>query len=411
MRTATASALENATGGARSERHGWKTVIASSIGLAFGGSSLTILAFGAFIAPLDREFGWGVQAISLGAAIISVMIMIMSPIQGWLVDRFGSRRPVLIGIPIFAAALAAMYFLPGNIYAFYGAWVAISICALGVWPISYLRATAGWFDKNLGLALGVANAGIGVGAALVPVIVGYLISQYGWRSAFLGLACVALLVWPVAYLLLADPVRRAAGVFEGGDSFREAVRTRPFWIALLTFFLLGIFTSTMIVHQVRIFIDAGIPPATATAIPSAFGIALIIARLGTGWLLDHVKATVIMPVFLCGGIAAALIYASGPTVPLAIVGAVLAGLIVGAEFDVLSFIIPRYHGRKSFGKITGTIFAAFQIASAIGLVLVGISRTSQGNYTQALIAMAAICVVCAVLFLFLGPYRYQRPEN
>ncbi len=410
MSTAAASALENSTSVAHAERQGWKTVFAATIGLAFGGSSLTILAFGAFIAPLDREFGWGVQAISIGAAIISLMIMILSPIQGAIVDRFGSRRPVLIGIPCFAAALAAMYFLPGNIYAFYGAWVAVSICALGVWPIAYLRATAGWFDKRLGLALGVANAGIGIGAALVPLIVGYLIVNHGWRTAFLGLGCIALLVWPIAYIFLTDATRRAVGTAADGQTFREAARTRPFWIALVTFFLLGIFTSAFVVHQVRIFIDAGIPPATATAIPSAFGIALIIARLVTGWLLDRVRAAVLMPLFLFGGLLAAVIYARGPSLPEAVIGAALAGLIVGAEFDVLSFIIPRYHGRKSFGKITGTIFGAFQIASAIGLVLVGMSRQAQGSYGPAMYAMAGVCVLCAVLFTFMGPYRY-RPSS
>jgi len=164
----------------------------------------------------------------------------------------------------------------------------------------------------------------------------------------------------------------------------------------------------MIVHQIRIFLDAGIPPAVATAIPSAFGVALIVARLGTGWLLDRVRATVIMPIFLVGGVVAAVLYSQGPTPSQAIVGAVLAGLIIGAEFDVLSFMIPRYHGRKAFGKIAGVIFALFQLGSAIGVFAVGMSRAQTGSYTTPMLVVAGICLVCAVLFPLMGAYRYQR---
>jgi len=160
------------------------------------------------------------------------------------------------------------------------------------------------------------------------------------------------------------------------------------------------------VHQIRIFIDAGIPPAVATAIPSAFGIALIVARLGTGWLLDRVRATIIMPVFLIGGMAAALLYAYTPTAREAVVGAILAGLIVGAEFDVLSYMIPRYHGRKAFGKIAGSIFAVFQLGSAIGVFAVGAARAQTGSYTTPMLIVGGLCLLCAISFPFMGAYRY-----
>ncbi|MBN9080759.1 MAG: MFS transporter [Rhizobiales bacterium 62-17] len=402
----TAHAVKTSSGNA-----GWSTTLASTFGLSFGASSLTVLAFAAFMAPLQQEFGWRIPDIAIGASIISIMIMILSPIQGALVDKYGSRPLLLISIPIFAASLAAMYFLPNNLYVFYAAWVVISLCGLGCWPIAYLRATAGWFDRNLGLALGVANAGIGVGAALTPLIVGALISAYGWREAFVGLGILALLVWPVVYFFLAEPARDGAVAIGEGQDFWEAAKTRPFLVALGAFFLLGIFSGTMIVHQVRIFIDAGISPATATAIPSAFGIALIAARLGTGWLLDHVRASIVMAIFLTGGLITALLYAQGPSLTMAIIGTVLAGLIVGAEFDVLSYIIPRYHGRKSLGKIYGAIFAVFQFSSASAIYIAGASRQATGSYSLMMNVIAGICLICIVLFSMMGPYRYQRGKH
>ena len=387
---------------------GWSTVAASAFGLSVGPSCLTILAFGAFIAPLEREFHWGIAHIASGASIISIMMMILSPLQGILVDRLGGRRLILWSIPFFALSLCTMYLLPNSLPLFYLAWIIIPIFAIGVWPVSYLRTTSGWFDSNLGLALGCANAGVGVGTLLVPLVTASLISAYGWREAYLALGLIAFAAWPVVFLFLRDPVPGRTGTSFAGDSFAEAARTRPFWLISASFFLLGLFTTGLIIHQVRIFIDAGIRPATATAIPAAFGAAVILARLGTGWLLDRIAARVIVLALMACGIAAALLLTLGPGIPLAIFCAVLVGTVTGAEFDILSYIVPRYFGRRSFGKIYGLTFAVFQLSSAIGVAAIGASRVSFGTYTPALFVMAGVCIACAVMFWFTGPYRFRN---
>lgn len=76
-----------------------------------------------------------------------------------------------VGMAFGGSSLASMYFLSPSIIAFYFSLVLVSVCALGVWPITYLRATAGWFDTKLGIAMGIVNAGIGLGAALTPIVV------------------------------------------------------------------------------------------------------------------------------------------------------------------------------------------------------------------------------------------------
>ncbi|MBR0755291.1 MFS transporter [Bradyrhizobium jicamae] len=390
---------------------GWRTVVASAIGLSVGPSCLTLLAFGGFIAPLEAEFKWGVPAISLGASIISIMIVILSPIQGALVDRFGGRCLILWSVPVFAASLAAMFYLPNNIIMFYLAWIVIPICGLGVWPISYLRSTAGWFDQKLGLALGFCNAGIGVGTMLIPLITAYLIGVYGWREAYLGLALLALMAWPVAYFLLSDPVPGRGAIVLAGENVREAATSRPFWIASVAFFLLGVLTSSIVVHQTRVMIDAGIPPTTATSIPAVFGLALLLARVVVGWLLDRFSAGPIMTILLLGGIVATVLYARGPSVPEAIVAAALVGAITGAEFDVLSFMIPRYHGRKSFGKLYGLLYAIFQLGAAIGIAALGSSRGSFGSYALGMYVLAGVSFVTALLFMTLGPYKYGADSH
>lgn len=381
------------------------------IGLACGPSVLLVMSFGVFITPLDRAFGWGIPAIALGASILSITTMILSPVQGWLVDRFGGRRVILVSSPFFGLSLMAMYLLPDSLPVFYLAWVLIPLCGLGLWPASYLRLTAGWFERRLGLALGIANSGIGVGTVIVPIITAVLIGSFGWRVAYLGLGVIALIAFPVALLLLSEPSPRRAGVPAGGDTLRVAATQRVFWLVLAAFFLLGVVGSTIVVHQVRILLEAGIPPGVANLVPVALGLALIVARLATGWLLDRVAVSRVMSLYLVGGIVAVLLLATGPDIARALLAAALGGLLIGAEFDVLSYLIPRYFGRLAFGKIYGITFAAFQLASAITAYAVGVSRVSFGSYTPALLTMAGLCVICGGLFLVLGPYRYDAAHR
>lgn len=233
---------------------GWVTSLASMVGLSLGPSVLLVFCFGTFITPLHEEFGWSIASISAGAMIITIMLMFASIVQGRLVDRFGGRPLVLISIPILGPSFAALYFLPNNIWVFYAAWVVIAWCGLGVWPISYLKLTGMWFERRLGLAFGVANAGIGIGAALLPPFAVYLIANYGWRNAYLVLGLGATAVaWPIAFFFLKDSKNsvkheaQSTAVLHGMD-LKAAWKTREMKIIMVAFALLGAASGGILVH-------------------------------------------------------------------------------------------------------------------------------------------------------------------
>jgi len=395
---------------------GWVTTLASTIGLSLGPSVLLVFCFGTFITPLHKEFGWSIASISAGAMVISVMIMLTSIVQGRLVDRFGGRPMVLCSVPLLGLSFASLYFLPNNIWVFYAAWVVIAWCGLGAWPIAYLKLTGIWFERRLGLAFGVANAGIGIGAAILPPFAVYVITHYGWRNAYVALGLVAIAVtWPVAFLFLKDrkdsaPQKAQATAVLRGMDLKATWKTREMKTIVVAFSLLGAVTTSAIVHQSRVLIDLGMTPQAAGGLQATLGIALIFGRLCTGWLLDRIHASKIMAV-LCT-IAALALFGLGSGAPFdsAILCAAAVGFVVGAEFDVLSYIIPRYFGIKSFGAIYGVIFAAFQLFAALGIVAVGICRSTFGGYSQALFALAFLLIVCALCFKTLGAYRFASHE-
>ena len=153
MQTATTAPSE-------ASRNGILTTLGATIGLAFGPSVIANLTVTGYITPIEREFGWSRVDVSFAFTLVAYMIVIMSPLQGFLVDRFGPRRVVLTSIPLFALSLAAIFFTPANMAVYYVLWAIVPIAGLGLWPLGYLQAVTPWFDRKLGLALGCALAGL-----------------------------------------------------------------------------------------------------------------------------------------------------------------------------------------------------------------------------------------------------------
>ena len=401
---------------------GWRTVGASMFALALGPSAIIILCFGVFLPALHAQFGWPVSRIALGGSISSLAIMLLAPIQGWLTDRYGGRRVILVSLPIWAIGLAAMALLTPDIRIFYIACFLLPFMGLGVWPISYIKLVTSWFDRHLGLALGVTNVGLSLGAVALPLLLGTIFAHWGWRAAYLLLgAAVLLLVWPIAALSLRDGLRgrRATdarqpapigpapiGPAPIGIGFHEALRTRPFWIMLLSFPIVGAVSTGLLVHQSSILMAAGVTQGSAIALQAATGIGSAVARIAAGWLLDRVHVRIVAIGMFVVAAAACLLLASPQVARYAILAATLVGIVVGSEFDVLGMMIRRYQGMRTFGRIYGIIFSVFQLGAALGAALLAFGHTAGDSYGPALLVLAGFSIMGALLFLPLGRYRY-----
>src|SRR5690606_3938393 len=235
------------------------TTLGAMVGLARGPSVIAVLTISLYIPDIEREFGWTRVESSFAFTIVAYLIIAISPIQGFLVDRFGPRRVVLTSIPLFGLSLAALYFTPANLAVYYLLWGLVPIMGLGLWPLGYLQAITPWFDRKLGLSLGCANAGIGVGSTLLPLLViGPMIAAYSWREAILAVAALVLFVsWPVVAFCLREPTAesKAARRLEAaskafGMPFKEAVREPTFVMLNIVFFLLGLTATSLVSQQV-----------------------------------------------------------------------------------------------------------------------------------------------------------------
>jgi MFS family permease len=395
-------------------RSGMLTTLGATIGLAFGPSVIANLTVTGYITPIEREFGWSRVDVSFAFTLVAYMIVLVSPLQGWLVDRYGPRRVVLTSIPLFALSLAAIYFTPPNMAVYYALWALVPVLGLGLWPLGYLQAVTPWFDRKLGLALGCANAGIGVGSTLLPMfVIGPIIAAYSWRHAVLTLAVLVLVVsWPVVAYCLREPSaaevaarKQSAAARSFGLTFEQARREPTFWVLNLGFFLLGVTATSLVTQQAPLLQDAGWTPTETAQLQTTFGFGLLFARVAVGFIIDHIFAPRVLTTVSIGGAVACVLYALYPNV--GYVSALLIGFLLGAEFDVLAFLIKRYYGNVAYGRIYGVIFALFYLGSGIGIWgLPKIRELSGNDYDNGLYVAAAILVASAVLMAFMPKYRY-----
>ena len=129
-------------------KEGVMTTLGSTMGLAFGPSVIAILAISPFIPPIEAEFGWSRVQVSLAATIVSYMVVLVSPLQGFLVDHFGPRRVILTSIPLFALGLASLYWLPDNRAVYYTIWLSYPGSALACGPWVTCRRSASGLNVN-----------------------------------------------------------------------------------------------------------------------------------------------------------------------------------------------------------------------------------------------------------------------
>jgi sugar phosphate permease len=389
------------------------TTLGATVGLAFGPSVISTLTSGLYIPPIQKEFGWMRADVSFAFTIVAYMVVLMSPLQGFLVDRFGPRRVILTSIPLFGLSLAALYFTPPNMLVYYVLWGLTPVLGVGLWPIAYLQAVTPWFDRKLGLSLGCANAGIGLGSTLLPILViGPMIAHYSWRHALLALAVLVVLVsWPIVAFCLREPsvadaaaAKRRAAKRAFGIPFAEATRDKTFILLNVVFFLLGLTATSLSSQQVALLRDAGWTAAETTTLATTFGLGLLFARVAVGFVIDHVFAPRVMMTVSIGGAIACVLYATHPE--FGYISALLVGFLLGAEFDVLAFLIKRYYGSVAYGRIYGVIFGVFYLGSGIGISAFARLHDSYGNYHAALYAAAGVLVASAILLVMMPRYRY-----
>ena len=387
--------------------------------MALGAPTFLIYSFGVFIEPLSEGLQTGRGAVSLALSIGLLGNLVAGPLIGVLSDRYGARRMVLIGVVALALVLAG-FSLVQTVFHLYIASVLLVFLGAGTGPITYTKIIAAWFNKRRGLALGIALIGIGVGGALAPIVSQALIGEYGWRGAYKYLGLIVFLVsFPPLFFILRDRPPKAlnqtstaqttvqdASSAEDGLSVRQAIRTKEFWLLAVGFLIVAMGNSGGLVHLPPLLTDAGLTPERAALYAGLMGVGVTIGRAVGGYLLDIFHAPYVAICFLIGPFIAYSYFQSGIDPNWAFVPVLLFGIGIGAEFDVIPFLVTRYFGLKNFGVIYGINISTFSIGTGLGPAIMGFGYDKYGNYDTSIMVSMGALIVGSILISRLGKYRF-----
>ena len=387
------------TGGEFS-RH-WLLVLVCAAGIGVGVSALPFYTQGLFIEAWIADFGWTRAQASLGILGSTLALAAVLPFIGSIVDRYGLVTPVMISLLGLSAAYVLLGLFVQSIATFVILAMLQAILGSASSPLAYTRAINTVFNKQRGLALGVALSGAGVAATFGPTLISNAIDAFGWRGAYFAMALFTLVVGAVIVIVLSR--LNGAKTPENIDTeaaskdFKIAKASRTYWTIMAAIFCLSLGLGGLMIHFVPILLDLGLPTSAAVKIAGVIGIAVVLGRLLVGFAVDRIfapwVAIAILFTCICGVLALALL---GSTV--AVPAAFVIGFSVGAEVDLIGYLVARYFGIHAYGQIYSRQYSAFLIATGLSPVILGAVRDATGTYTASLFIAAAFMILSAALF-------------
>jgi len=375
-------------------------------------------SFGVFFKSIEGEFGLTRMVTSGVFSAHMALGCVVSIIGGWALDRYGPRTIIFL-MGLFAGLSLLLTSQAGSSWQLFVTYSLLLSIGTGPIYVVTMATILRWFDKRQGFALGIAGSGAGLGTLAIAPLATHLISNFGWRTAYLlmGLATL-LIVIPLSRLLSKGPSKIKAqpgGVKPGpGErslekagregstqlaefSLPQASRTRNFWLLGFIWLLYSFSLLLVLTHIVPHATDIGIPAMKAAAILSLIGGGNIAGRLLMGRISDSLgrKATAITCALLAAG-AIILLIGSQELWTLCLAG-IVCGFSFGGLDPSVTALIGDSFGLRNIGVIMGTLNIAWGIGAATGPAIGGLIFDVTNSYATAFSIGATAMLVVALL--------------
>jgi len=408
--------------------YGWY-IVAASIGLNFYLTMAFGLGFNVFFLPILQEFGWS-RALTSGAfSLRAVETGLLAPVVGVLVDRWGPRVVILLGVIIGGAGMIMLGFID-SLFTFYIAFLIASFGMSGAsHGVSWVAAVANWFQRMRGRALGIAMLGPVLGGPSV-VVIAVLEGLIGWRIATIILG-VGLWIVGIPLAMVARPRPEPYGYLPDGDKLEavsahnaeaqdqpldeatngytvaQAVRTQVFWVVVTLYALMFVGISGLMVHLIPLMEDLNYSTAQAASVLGLMFFLSGIGRIGSGVLSDVLDYRLVMGVLIAFQIIGLIvILVVGPgQYWLAVVFSLTFGIGFGGTVPLRPILMMKLFGARAFGTLQGLLQIGSVGAGVVGPLLYGWIFDSTGNYDLAILATLATILVTIPL-----TYQLRSPQ-
>ncbi|MFC1872945.1 MFS transporter [Chloroflexota bacterium] len=361
-------------------------------------------SFGVFFKSIEGEFELTRAATSSIFSTYMLFTVLFGVLGGWALDKYGPK-PVMLLTGFFAGLGLILTSQTSSLWQLYITYSLFFAIGSGIVFVATQSTVSKWFNKKRGLALGIAGSGAGLGTLVIPPLSAYLISNLDWRTAYLVLGILALvIVIPMSTLLKREPsvvgtlpdgvkpaslpIRQQDPANQGASqladlSVSEAVRTRSFWIFSFIRVLGSSGRFMILTHIVPHTTDIGFSTVEAATVLSLIGVAAIAGRILMGAVSDRIgyKLTAIICSAIKTVAMVGVIWAN--ELWMLYLFAIFFGFVWGGLSPGLSGLLGKTFGLRRMGTIMGLMQIGFGIGAAAGPVLAGYIFDINNSYTIA----------------------------
>jgi len=410
----------------RNVHYGW--VVAAVTFLTMLVTAGAMGAPGVLIVPLQQEFGWTTEQISVALAVRLVLYGLMGPFAAAFMNRFGVRPVIIIALCLIAAGFLGSLAMTEvwQLILFWGVIIGFGT-GLTAMVLAATVATR-WFTARRGFVMGLLAASSATGQLVFLPLMAELTDRFGWRLALVFVCGLLAVAAASALALMRDrpsdlnlpPLGEAVVVLPPAEEkgllslmagpiaiLREVSRTSTFWVLFATFFVCGASTNGLIqTHFVALCGDFGLAAVGAAGFLAMMGVFDFFGTVGSGWLSDRFDNRYLLSWYY-GLRGLSLLY-------LPFTGFTFYGLTLFAVFYGLDWIatVPptvkltadRF-GREKAGLVFGWIFTGHQLGAASAAYGAGWSRTDLASYLPAFFFAGLLCIAAALLVLSLSRHQ------
>ena len=378
---------------------------------------------GVWIKALELQFGWSRAQLTGAFSMAQLEGSIIGPLMGYLIDRLGPRRMVLIGMVITGLGFL-LFSRTENIFTFYLSYGLIMLgTAAGTW-LPYMSVVNRWFVRKRDLAMAIAGEGSPLGGLVLLPILAWAVTpgSHGWSVTAQWIGVVFLcLAWPMSRLIrvrpedyglrpdgdppdqvvreAVRPVRRAASPDQLQFTGRQAIRTHAFWLITFGHACSSILFATLTVHLVPMLTDRGLSlQAAANMFSLVMGVAAIFQLIG-GYAGDRLPKNAVIAFFgfiQAGGFLMAVLVDS---FPMAVLFAITFGVGFGGRNPLTTAIRGDYFGEKAFATITDISSAPMYALMLAAPLFAAFMFDATESYTVSFLIIGGLGVMSGVLFL------------
>jgi sugar phosphate permease len=412
--------------------YGW-WMVGAGFGLQLLVAGLFQQSFGAYVVLLHDNEGWSKTALSAAYSIQQVEAALIGPVQGFLIDRFGPRSVMRVGVVIFGIGFM-LFSRVESLMTFYFAIVLFGLGAqlTGFFPVTV--AVVNWFERRRARALSTMSIGFAVGGVIVP-LVALSLEAAGWRTtAFASGVLIIVAGIPLVQIMRhrpedygevpdgrnnvdrykAEEARKPSKVpaTEAGSrdfTAKEALRTPAFWFISLGHGSALLIVSAVTVHAASYLKqDLGYSLGAASLVITLMTLTQVLGLVISGVIGDKLDKRYIA--FACMGMhaLALMLVAYAQDVPMVIAFAVLHGAAWGIRGPLMQAIRAEYFGRASYGMILGLSSLVFTLGNIAGPLVAGILADTTGGYREGFTVLTVLSGAGSLFFLLAK--RPQRPR-